>query len=177
MITKRSNNLCDVYILPLVNLNTTSFGIGNFVNSFVDTTNQYVIVKMKQINALIKANSYYRFDFIQDEHQFVAFELPETFKPTMKLFREGKYSLFPDDAKSIIRKKSGLMYRVPKANGKTMTARELLVLDKDKALKKVLEEELSNYNSPVKIADDAELGSIPGEDNFLELNLSAQLTC
>lgn len=177
MITKRSNNLCDVYILPLVNLNTTSFGIGNFVNSFADTTGQYVVVKMKQINAVIKANPAYRFDFMQEDHTFVAFEIPQNFRPTVALFREGKYSLFSDDVKSIIRKKSGLMWRVPKANGKTMTARELLVLDKDKALKKVLEEELSNIGSPVKIGDDAELGSIPGEENFLELNLSAQLMC
>jgi hypothetical protein len=178
MITKRSNNLCDVYILPLVNLNTTSFGIGNFANSFVDTTDQYVVVKMKQINAIIKANPYYRFDFPKDDHQFVAFEIPETYKPTVKLFREGKYSLFPLEVKNIIKKKSGLMHRVPKANGKTITARELLVLDKDKILREVLEKELGlNEVGNTPISPDAELGSIPGEENFLELNLSAQLVC
>lgn len=177
MIEKRSNNLCDIYILPLVNLNPTSFGIGNFVNSYLDTTDQYVIVKMKQVSNFIKTHSYYRFEFEEGTNQLVAFEVSLEFKPTLKLFREGKYSKFPEDVKSIIRKRSGLIYNVPQSNGKKMTARELLVLDKDPALRKRLEEELSNPSSPVVISPEAELGSIPGEDNFFELHLSSQLMC
>lgn len=172
MINKRSNNLCDVYILPLVNLNATNFGVGNFINSYVDTSDQYVVAKIRQINSVIKANPSYRFEFVRDEFVHAAFEIPISFKSVVKLFREGRYSQFSDEVKNIIRKRSGLMYKVPSANGKSITARELLVLDKDKALKKVMESELL-----VKIDEDAELGSIPGDDNFLELKLSAQLTC
>lgn len=103
---------------------------------------------------------------------FVAvFDIPVYNKEDVKKFREGKYSQFSDSAKATIRKKSGLTYKVPVAGGGYRSALELLALDKDKELKSYWEKLLQ-----VKLAADAELASIPGDDNFYNLNLSNQLT-
>lgn len=172
MILKRSNNLCSIYVLPLVGFNSNSFGIGNFVTSYVNETNEYVVVKIKQINNLIKSNSKYRFDFVQDGFTYVVFEIPKQHQEAVRLFKEGKYSQFPEESKQAIRINSKLPYKIPAYNGKFTSAPELLVLDRDPALRKILETELDE-----KIDSTAELASIPGEDNFYILSLSNQLVC
>ncbi len=172
MILKRSNNLCSIYMLPLVGFNINSFGIGNFVTSYVNETDEYLVVKIKQINNLIKCNDKYRFDFMQDNYVYVVFEIPKHHQEAVRLFKEGKYSQFPEESKKAIRVNSRLPYRIPAANGKVTSAPELLVLDKDQTLKKIIETELD-----VKIEPTAELASVPNEDNFYVLSLSNQLVC
>jgi hypothetical protein len=109
---------------------------------------------------------------METEGAFLAvFEIPVYYREDVEKFRQGKYSQFTDSAKNLIRKKSGLTYKVPVPGGGYRSALELLALDKDKQLKKYWEDTLV-----VKLSDDAELASIPGDDNFYELNLSTQLT-
>lgn len=172
MILKRSNNLCSTYMLPLVGFNPSSFGIGNFVTSYVNETNEYLVVKIKQINNLIKANQKYRFDFVKDGYTFVVFEIPKQHQEAVRLFKEGKYSQFPEESKQAIRINSRLPYKVMQPNGQHSSAPDLLVLEKHEKVKKLLEQELDE-----KIDPSAELASIPDDSNFYSLNLSSQLVC
>lgn len=175
MQTKRSINVCSIYILPLIGLNSTSFGVGNFITSRVSEDDSYLVVELKQLNTVVTQNPFYKFNFMKDGSVQAVFQLPPEFKKTLELFREGKYSQFSEAVKNQIRKRSGLRYKVAQPDGSFRSARELLALDKDKELKKAIERELSNPGSPVKLSDDAELTSIPDEDNFFVLNLSHQL--
>ncbi len=175
MYEKRSNNLCSTYMLPLVGLNRMSFGGTNFITSYVDEDNVHVVAEVKIVTSVIQQMHCFRFEFTRDGNSYAAFEIPSILRDTVKLFREGKYSQFSDEAKSVIRKKSGLPYKVPKGT-KYESARELLVLDKDKELRKAMEIDLSNVGSPVKIDSTAELASIPGEDNFFRMNMSTSIS-
>jgi hypothetical protein len=170
MDEKRSNNLCSTYMLPLVGLNRLSFGETNFISSFVADDNTHLVIELRLITAAVNVHPCFRFDFQRESKSYAVYEVPIQLRDTLKKFREGKYSEFSNEAKSLIRKKSGLKYKVPLTGGKYESARELLVLDKDKELRKVMEQDLS-----VKIHQDAELASIPGEDNFFKLNLSTSI--
>jgi hypothetical protein len=162
-------------MLPLIGLNQWSFGstTDNFVNSYISEDNQHIIVEMRgNITTIISNHTNYRFGFNKEGHNFVVFEIPEFYRKDVAKFREGKYSEISEQGKNLIRKKAGLKYKIPKMGGGVETAVELLALDKDPDLRKHLEEKLSNQGSYVKIDPDAELASIPGEDNFYQLELT-----
>lgn len=173
MYTKRSYNLCSTYILPLVGLNRWSFGAPeNFVDSYINQDNSYVVVKLKSVTVAVTAIPSFKFKFERDNESYAVFEIPERFRDCVDKFREGKYSQFSDAAKLTIRKKSGLRYKAPQANGTVRSARELLALDKDRELRKAIERELSNPGSPVVISEEAELMSIPDKNNFIDLSFN-----
>lgn len=174
MEIKRSTNLCSAYLLPLLDLNKFSFGEpSNFINSYLNEDDSLLVVQVVNSWPSVTNHTNFRFDFTRDNNTFYVFELPEKYQGVVKTFREGKYSRFPDDVKALIKKKSGLSWRVPVSGGGVKTAKELLALDKDKELKEHLERSLA-----VKLPNDAELISIPSEDNFFKLNLmkSSDLT-
>lgn len=184
MSEKRSVNLCSTYVLPLLGLNRWSFGLPErFVNSYVNEDNTHIVVECTSpFTATITQHASFKFSFERDNKYFAVFESPIGYKEDIQRFREGKYSLFSENAKNLIRKKSGLSYKVPvPGKGGFKSALELLALDKDKELKKYWEKKLSTWEehpgsgSVVKIEDDAELASIPGGDNFYELKMSHHL--
>ncbi len=168
METKRSDNLCNFYILPLLGLNKTSFGgSGNFVNSYLSKDTNYIVIVLKGATPSFEEHQYYVTDFLNITGQVVlVFNVPIEFKPTIVKFIEGKYSQFSPPAKQLIKQKSGLNYKAPIGGGKVSTARELLALDRDPDLKKVWEQELG-----VKLAADAELMDIPDERNFYDFKV------
>lgn len=172
MEKKRSVNLCSIYVLPLLGLNQWSFGsVDKYVNSYVAEDDEHIVVECKHpYSVIITNNANYKLSFEKDGNYFAVFNVPTFYRDDVKRFREGKYSKFTESAKNTIRKKSGLTYRSPVVGGKFNTASELLALDKDKVLKEYWEKELA-----VKISDEAELMSIPGEDNFYDLRLSNKL--
>lgn len=172
MSVKRSVNLCSTYVLPLLGLNQWSFGSGDkFVNSYVAEDDEHIVVECTHpYSTIITNHANYKLCFQNNDAHFAVFDVPVFYKGDIKKFREGKYSQFTDSAKTLIRKKSGLTYKAPVAGGGFKSALELLALDKDKELKKYWEELLA-----VKIDKDAELASIPGEDNFYDLRLSNKL--
>lgn len=172
MEEKRSVNLCSKYVLPLLGINQFSFGSpSKYVNSYVSEDDEHIIVEcLHPYSTIITNHANFKLSFEKDRHYFAVFEVPVFYKDDIKRFREGKYSKFSESAKNTIKKKSGLTWRAPQAAGGYKSAPELLALDKDKELKRHLERELV-----VKIDDDAELASIPGEDNFFDLKLSNKL--
>ena len=173
MDEKRSVNLCSIYVLPLLGLNRFSFGSPEkFINSYVNEDDSHIVVECTHpYSTIIVNHANFKFSMESDGKYVAVFEVPVYYKDDVRLFREGKYSQFSDSAKMLIRKKSGLTYKVPIPGGGYRSALELLALDKDKGLKKYWEDTLV-----VKLDDNAELASIPGEDNFYNLNLSNQLT-
>lgn len=167
MEQKRSTNLCSIYILPLIDLNKYSFGdVTNFVNSYLNEDDLLVVVKVQKPVKNMLTHGLFRFSYDQDGHVYYVFELPTKYSEIAKKFREGKYSLFSEEAKNQIKKRSGLSYRVPTSAGGVKSAKELLALDKDKKLREKWEAELD-----VKLSQDAELMDIPGEDNFIQLSM------
>lgn len=169
---KRSYNLCSTYMLPLVGLNKKDFGVGAFMNSYISEDNRYMIVEFKgRLSIVVVNQNTFRFQFTKDEKDYAVFEVPETYIADMERFRAGKYSVFSSQAKHLIRTRSGLVYRLPlPGQAGLRTAVELMVLDKDNSLRENMERKLD-----VKIDKDAELGSIPGPDNFFNLQLSTKL--
>ncbi len=173
MSEKRSVNLCSTYVLPLLGLNRFSFGSPDkFINSYVNEDDTHIVVEcVTQFSTIIINHPNFKFSMETNGNFVAVFEVPAFYREDVKKFREGKYSELSDSAKSLIRKKSGLTYKVPIPGGGYRSALELLALDKDKELKKYWEDTLG-----VKLSDNAELASIPGDDNFYNLNLSNQLT-
>lgn len=168
MESKRSENLCNFYILPLLGLNKTSFGGSmNFVNSYLSTDSLYVVVELLQpTKETFESHTNYVLDFEDKGRHLLVFGIPEEYLPSVEMFKAGKYSQFQTQAKELIKKKSGLNYKVPIGGGKVRSARELLALDKDQDLRRLLEEELK-----VKIDAEAELMDIPNDNNFYNLRL------
>ena len=164
MQTKRSDNLCNIYIMPLLNLSRTSFGDrSNFVNSYVSNDRKSLVVEVRRLYPHVLEHQAYVTDMTMGEKTYIIFAVPSQYDDTIKKFIEGKYSQFDPNVKHIIKTRSGLRYKQPVANNKVSTARELLALDRDPDLKATLEEELA-----VKLPKDAELMSIPGEENFMD---------
>lgn len=172
MNEKRSVNLCSTYVLPLLGLNQWSFGsTDKFVNSYISEDDEHIVVECTHPYTIIITNhANYKFNFTKDGSYFAVFEVPVFYKTDVKRFREGKYSQFTDSAKNLIRKKSGLTYKSPVLGGGFKTALELLALDKAEELRDHWEQVLK-----VRIDKDAELMSIPGNDNFYDLKLSSKL--
>lgn len=167
MEIKRSDNLCNFYILPLLGLNKLSFGGGsNFINSYISQDNKYMVVEIKDAKTPFDEHQNYVTDYSAGDKTTIVFTIPPEFEETILRFRAGKYSQFSSQVKTIIKQKSGLKYKVPTINGKVTSARELLALDKDKDLKEIWEREIG-----CKLSDDAELVSIPTDNNYYELNL------
>jgi hypothetical protein len=165
---KRSDNLCNYYILPLIGLNKLSFGKeDNFVNSYLTTDLCNIVVKLKEPLGSYEKHKAYKTDYNSEDGLItVIFTLPQNFRATAAKFKEGAYSQFSYEAKQLIKTKSGLNYKVPDGKGSVTSSKKLLALDKDKDLRTIMEKELA-----VKISPDAELYSIPEPHEFISLEL------
>lgn len=87
----------------------------------------------------------------------IVFEIPEEFRNDVKLFWEGRYSEFSEEAKTMIKAHSGLANDTVE-NGRTYTDARIHALYKDPSLVERLEEELGTTIDPT-----AELISKPKE--------------
>lgn len=168
---ERSVNLCTYYLLPLIGLNRHTFGKPeNFINCYIADDRKHLVVELTEFPLSLENHANYKFDFEHEGAILVVFEMPVQYLPTVIKFMEGKYSKFSDEVKSIIKKKSGLRWNVPLEGGKTVSAKELLALDRDRVLREKLEEQL-NIHIPI----DAELMSSPYEEQVIfKLGLYAQ---
>lgn len=165
IMQERSVNLCAYYLLPLIGLNRLMFGRpDNFINCYISDDDKYLVVEMKEFLLSLEKHPDYRFDIDIGGTTIAAFEVSSKLLPIVEQFRAGKFSHFPPDVKDIIRKKSGLRWRIPIAGGGVISAKELLALDRDDALRKSIEEQLA-----VKLEAEAELMSIPDESNYYKL--------
>lgn len=179
MLTEKYN-LTTYFMLPLLKLNSDSFGVDNFVNSYVTRTMQ-VVVEIEDKNKVqwkYWEHQNYAIDFDLNDKTTIIFNLPAIFQKDFNNFVEGKYSKFDLITKDVIKKYSGLSYMKPVGEPYMMTDedgkkskvqnktshRYLLALDKDQNLRKNLEIELE-----VKLPVDAELLDQPKESEFITL--------
>lgn len=86
------------FVLPLVGLNTTSYGENVFINSYV-TLDRIIILKLlvpEYTEPLAK--EYLVGAWINDGHSMVAYQMPEEFYNEFDAFLEGRYSDFSEQA-------------------------------------------------------------------------------
>lgn len=168
MTTKRSDNLCNFYILPLLGLNRSSFGgISNFINSYLTNDFNHVVVHLHNPYGPYAVHQHYKTDYYNNQGILtIVFSLPPQFKATAAKFKEGKYSQFSNEVKQLIKAKSGLKWQVPNGRGQYISAKKLLALDRDPDLRKEWERDLG-----VTISPDAELISIPSDNEFIDLEI------
>ena len=110
-------NAAMYYMLPMLQLNESSFGVG-FVNSYVDKSG-YIIVDVNSPNfePKISQHSQYVTDFNIEFNTFpdnvregcrIVFAIPDEFLDDIKLFEQGKYSELSAHLKVAIGKYSNL---------------------------------------------------------------------
>lgn len=170
-------NLTTYFMLPLLKLNYKSFGEDNFINSYLTREGQLVVeIKDKDIAGAYWDHHNYITDF-DLEVTTIIFEIPTMFDKDVKKFMEGKYSEMDLLTKDIIKKYSGLNWRVPTGqfresvvDGRTVkeelfsNSRYLMALDRDSRLKDLMETELE-----VKLPSSAELLDKPSEREYIKL--------
>jgi len=160
-------NLCATYLLPLLELNQFNFGPNNFVNTYVDLTGTKLAVRVyDRYGAEDPYKSNYHIDLIEDGNAFMhVFRLSARWSRTFQLFRQGKYSEFPDVAKRAIIKNSGLKWKQEEMNGAVISDARLLALYRSPLLISKLSEEL---NIPQEMLT-GELIQPPKHSEFIEL--------
>ena len=160
---KKSDNICNYYLLPLLKLNKFSFGPGAFENCYL-ADNYQLVVKLNKSYDIASRHYAFSLSYEDDGYHYIVYDLPEEFHDTVDKFKEGKYSTFVKAHKDLIRKYSGLNYKQPIARKSFVTARQLLALDREQPLRDLLEKELG-----ISLPEDAELISIPNEECFITI--------
>lgn len=98
------------FMLPMLQLNKSSFGVGNFINSYVDKSG-YIAVDVMGDFAVDK-NTYkhpqYITDYnVEDGIRYV-YAIPDEYLSDIKLFEQGRYSDLSGPLKAAISKYSNL---------------------------------------------------------------------
>lgn len=102
--TKESNkqNLVTYFILPLLQLNKSSFGADNFLNSYLDV-NGYLVVNTEKpilVTNGVYNNENYVTDYERGNRSInYVFTIPTEYQSDVKFFIEGKYSQLSAKAK------------------------------------------------------------------------------
>lgn len=155
--TKESNkqNLVTYFILPMLQLNKSSFGADNFINSYLDKEG-YVIVNTEKsvlVTNTIYNSPWYITDY-ERENKSIAyvFGIPEEYKPDINLFNEGKYSELSTKAKIEIARTHSSDSIIVKMMNPQLTDRQKIA------------DELG-----VNVKDIKEIKSHPGESNYIKI--------
>ena len=170
-LQKEEDNLSNYYLLPLLSLNKGSFE-DKFINSFLNKDNTKIVVQLREEvknTTSTEKHKNYLTEFNYEDYNYVIYNIPKYFivEDLPGKFCSGKYSSFSLDAIQKIRMYSGLTYKqtkVENAKKKVSTHHLLLALEKDKTLKKVIEERMGQI-----IPEDMELVSLPLPNNFIDL--------
>jgi hypothetical protein len=173
-LEKDNDNLANYLVLPLLSLSKASFGEENFINAYIGEKRDLIAVEVKETSeeliTAIENHPCYTTDLDIEERSFILFKLPLEFKPDIDKFAEGKYSEYTEKAKVLLRKYSGLKYKVrvrdPKDPSREgyVTHAFLRALDKDQDLRREMEHFLG-----VKIDSKQELLELPRKQNYSEL--------
>lgn len=97
------------FILPMLQLNKSSFGVGKFINSYVDK-NGYIVVDVADIITSTDTINHpqYITDFNTDNGVRIIYAIPDEYLSDIRLFEEGRYSQFSPALKVAISKYSNL---------------------------------------------------------------------
>jgi len=170
----KRENLCTHFVLPLLKLNKVSFAAPGFLNTYISSDRQRVLVEVADLTFLSRKMSIHP-DFSgiygYKDHYLIIFRLRKRWKDDLDLFCEGKYSKLSKSAKEFIIRYSGLPYQ-KKEGTRTVTDGRLLALEKHKVLKGMWERDLFTQTGKEKDDPDIHLPdeylSIPGEESYLD---------
>lgn len=154
--TVTSRNLTTWFLLPLIHLNQDSFGMGNFVESYVNSSGLLLTIELRSLMYLTDPKLRKHDQFIKESElrskAWMWFRLPEEWQTDFERFKSGKYSRFSSEAKHLIRNYGG------------DDDIRLMALDRDPYLRRWWERELGLRPLP----EDLDLLPIPSESNYRE---------
>jgi hypothetical protein len=166
----RKHNMCTYYLLPLLGINTFSFGVNiNFKNCYANPQGTELYVSVYYLLSSLENHKHLLRVEGEPGSPIYVFDLPQKWQDHFKLFKQGKYSQFSREAKDIIIQNSGLRYKALNTNGFPTTDLRLMAIDDDKSRRNILRKKLSDYLD-IEIAEDAELLSPPPESSFATYN-------
>lgn len=162
-------NLCTWYILPLLELNISSFVECNFSNSYMTKDGKFIVVEVNSINYCpqLLSSRFYQKHIQKEKSDLIVFEIPNEWESDVQLYLTGRYSRLSNNAKKLIRLNSGLAFKVDTEWGKWTDA-ILLALEKHPALREQWIIELT-HTTPPEFPEDLELLSIPSESTFIDM--------
>lgn len=161
---KQIDHLSNYFMLPLIGYNKFSFGEGNFINSYVTTEREVVVILRNRPALAYHLSPTFKADFDIEGKFAIAFTIPEEYEEDFTKFLDGKYSQMSPEAKEIIKYSSGLRYNIPDPArpGNVICDDKLLALDRHPQLRANLERSLNCV-----IPDDVELLSKPSVNELL----------
>lgn len=163
------SNICTYYLLPLVRLNKFSFGADNFIQCYVSREGDRLYIELRDIPDFV----YHRQDYLgitvlPSGGICVAFSLPDIWWEDYSKFQRGKYSKFSPQAKKCIESFSGMTINQISSGGDyAVTDSRILALDSSTRVRDALRKRLA-AELDIDIPEDAELISVPSENNFLD---------
>jgi hypothetical protein len=162
-------NLVACYLLPLLEINKFKFGDNNFVEAYVNRKGTQIYVEVNDFSGAEDPyhNDNYSATLGMYNRKFIVFTLPEKWKHTFQMFREGKYSEFTKLAKAMILQHSGLLWKQP-ATGKSrkqLSDGRLLAMYRSDVLRIALADQLEI--DPDDLLD-RELIDPPRDSEFIE---------
>ena len=103
-------NSASYFMLPMLQLNKSSYGVGNFINSYVDKNGYLLVdlVSMTKVGTATIHHPQYVTDFNIGDGIRVVYAVPDEFMSDVRKFIEGKYSEFSAALKVAISKYSNL---------------------------------------------------------------------
>lgn len=170
-------NLATYYLLPAVGFSSESFGLNNFVNTFIfvqPSKEAYSIVVEIISEKLLPDNFKGHVLIDHEEKYFVEIRVPSTWDNDVKLFLDGKYSKLSKQLKDLILQYSNLAYMVEK-DGVFYTDVRLLALDKSKELEDKILDSLYDPKEHQKGEDflkEVEFLPAPGEEHMFTCKFS-----
>lgn len=168
--TVLKTNLSTFYLLPLIYLNKFSFGQGNFIESYVNSSGTTLIVDVALLQMCHKdclASPYLSMKSDSaDGYSHLIYCLPPKWHDDFLRFKAGKFSEFSEEAKHLIREYSGLMVNMLR-QGVYITDPRIRALDKSPLLREIWEIELACLPLP----EDLELMPVPPERVYRDILL------
>jgi hypothetical protein len=163
------DNLCMYFILPLVRLSPDNFVKPNIVNAYLTTDGKKIIMQVisKQLLSIVVGPMHpnYVGEYTAENTHLFVYSIEEKWAEDVKMFMQGKFSKFSNEALEEIYLRSGLEYQKIVDGGKVVTDARLLALTRHPALQKAWEDYLG-----MPLHEDAELLSTPCDAEYLDWN-------
>lgn len=149
---EKTKSLVDYYILPLLKINTKTFGFYFVESKLVRCLDGIVVTILKECREKYWDHPNYQTDFNDGNKTHIIYSIPEEFLEDVKQFAEGSYSQMSSAAKEVIYKYSGLWYN-KRLENVIVTDKLLLALTRSPILRKWMIDEfnvkIGKYSEPV----------------------------
>lgn len=132
---ENNKSLVDYYLLPLLKINTKTFGVYFLESKVTHSLDAIVVTVLKECREKYWEQDYYQTDFTQGNKTHIIYSIPEEYLDDVKLFAAGKYSQMSQKTKEVIYKYSGLWYNKRMENV-VVTDKLLLALTKSPILRR-----------------------------------------